>query len=52
MMNNLEKKYAYNDITVDHIFQNAKQDRQHLLIVFSGFSVDYEFRGGATDGCR
>lgn len=51
-MNKLENKYTFKNINVEHIFEHAKQDRQHLLVIFSGFTVDYEFRGEAAEGCR
>ena len=47
-----EQIYSYKDISVNYIFESSKQDRRHLLVVFSGFSVDYELRGESYKGCR
>lgn len=52
IMNTIERKFKHKDVIVEHIFEPAKQDRQHLLVIFSGFSVDYEFRGATAEGCR
>lgn len=51
-----ERIFSKNNIDVVHKFQAAKQDRQHLLVVFSGFGsktrIIYDFTGNASIGCR
>lgn len=48
--------FSKNNVNVIHKFQAAKQDRQHLLVVFSGFGakkrIIYDFTGNTSIGCR
>ncbi|MDU1036155.1 MAG: hypothetical protein E7A35_03160 [Leclercia adecarboxylata] len=41
---------------IKYLFQPAKQDRKHLLVIFSGFgsssSIAYDFRGESAYNCR
>ncbi|MGX5835352.1 accessory Sec system protein Asp2 [Aeromonas piscicola] len=45
-----------NKTNVKFFFQQAKQDRKHLLVIFSGFgsttSITYDFRGDSASNCR
>lgn len=47
-----ENIYNHNGTEVKYLFSKAKQDRQHLLVVFSGFMGTYDFSGKSAEGCR
>lgn len=51
-----EQKITIDNIELSYIFQPAKQDRKHLIIIFSGFgsksSISYDFRGESAQSCR
>lgn len=53
-MNLIESNFIKS--SVKHLFQPAKQDRKHLLVIFSGFgsatSITYDFRGDSAASCR
>lgn len=51
-MSKIENKHYFNEHYVQYVFSPAKQDRTHLLVVFSGFGLDYDFYGATLDGCR
>ncbi|RJT15164.1 accessory Sec system protein Asp2 [Rahnella inusitata] len=51
-MSKIENKHYFKDYHVQYVFSPAKQDRKHLLVVFSGFGLDYDFYGATLDGCR
>lgn len=57
MNNNIDEKiFNSNGESVKYKFRHAKQDRKHLLVIFSGFGaikpVTYNFDGSVLDGCR
>ncbi|MEE8727854.1 MAG: hypothetical protein SOI28_03290 [Rahnella inusitata] len=47
-----ESSDTINNIDIDYVFRPSKQDRQHLLVVFSAVSTDYNFMGTTSEGCR
>jgi len=51
-----EQVFTSNGVSVKYKFRHAKQDRKHLLVIFSGFGainpVTYNFDGSVLDGCR
>lgn len=53
-MNILESNFK--GTNVKYFFQPARQDRKHLLVIFSGFgsatSITYDFRGDTAASCR
>ncbi len=51
-MQNKDNVFNHNENTVEYRFARAKQDRRHLLIVFSGFATAYDFMGNTASGCR
>jgi len=51
-MSKVENKHYFKDHHVQYVFSPAKQDRKHLLVIFSGFGLDYDFYGSTLDGCR
>lgn len=51
-MSKIESKHYFKDHHVQYVFSPAKQDRKHLLVIFSGFGLDYDFYGATLDGCR
>lgn len=57
MQNNIQEQiFTSNGLDVKYKFRHAKQDRRHLLVIFSGFGathpVTYNFDGALLDGCR
>ncbi|MGL5759073.1 hypothetical protein [Plesiomonas sp.] len=52
----LESTFEFNDIKIKYKFRQGLQDRQHLLVVFSGFGwpkpIVYNFDGAVLSGCR
>ncbi|MFM5232529.1 hypothetical protein ACEUBF_03395 [Aeromonas caviae] len=48
--------FEFEDVQVKYKFRRGKQDRQHLLVVFSGFGganpIAYDFDGQALSECR
>jgi len=57
MKNNIQEEiFSSNGLSVKYKFRHAKQDRRHLLVIFSGFGgthpVTYNFGGALLDGCR
>lgn len=56
MMKDKEQTYTFENQSIKYFFQPSKQDRKHLLIVFSGFgsesSVSYDFIGDSSEHCR
>ncbi|MEH8263433.1 accessory Sec system protein Asp2 [Aeromonas allosaccharophila] len=55
-MKRIESEFYFEDRTLKYLFQESKQDRRHLLVVFSGFgantSIDYDFIGEPAYSCR
>lgn len=51
-----ERQIKINDVELSYVFQPAKQDRRHLVVIFSGFgshsSVTYDFTGESANSCR
>ncbi|WP_429087783.1 accessory Sec system protein Asp2 [Aeromonas allosaccharophila] len=51
-----EQTLTIDNVEISYLFQPAKQDRKHLVIIFSGFgsksSVSYDFRGESAKSCR
>ncbi len=51
-----EQVFDSNGVSVKYKLRHAKQDRRHLLVIFSGFGaahpVTYNFGGELLDGCR
>lgn len=55
-MKRIENEFYFEGRTLKYLFQESKQDRRHLLVVFSGFgantSIDYDFIGEPAYSCR
>ena len=51
-MSKIEKEHHFENQIVKYVFSPAKQDRKHLLVIFSGFGLDYDFFGATAEGCR
>lgn len=55
-MTTLENVFIKNNTSIKYKFRKAKQDRRHLLVVFSGFGwpnpITYYFSGKSSDDCR
>ncbi|PJG58404.1 DUF6270 domain-containing protein [Aeromonas cavernicola] len=55
-MKDQEEIYEFENQKIKYKFQPSKQDRKHLLIIFSGFgsgsSVSYDFTGAPSGHCR
>lgn len=49
-----ERIFTYDDIDVLYKTQRGRQDRRHLVVVFSGFCPlgKYNFDGSVANGCR
>lgn len=50
----MDQVYTHEGVSVDYQFRKSRSDRQHLVVVFSGFrEIDsYDFRGEASKGLR
>lgn len=55
-MNRIENEFYFENKIIKYLFQESKQDRRHLVVVFSGFgsnrSVEYDFTGEPAASCR
>lgn len=55
-MHHHEQTSTIDGVKISYLFQPAKQDRKHLVIIFSGFgsksSISYDFIGESAQSCR